>query len=75
MEDLQIRRRRLDQAKSVPAFCTFDCGQRSNYFDGRGKRQIDVVVNCFVVIEGDLSAFASGILLGRRFLRFAVTVR
>ena len=50
-------------------------GRGNIHFDRRNKRQIDVVINRFVMIEGDLGAFASGILLGRRLFRFAVAVR
>jgi hypothetical protein len=33
------------------------------------------MINRFVMIEGDLSAFAAGVLPGRGFLRFASTIR
>jgi hypothetical protein len=75
VEDLQIGRRRLDQAKSVPEFSTLNSMERNSYFDRHDHRQIDMVINRFVMIEGNLVAFAPGVLLGWRFLRFAVAIR
>jgi hypothetical protein len=75
VEDLQIRRRRLDQDKSVPEFYTLDSMERNSHFDRYDHRQIDMVINRFVVIEGNLVAFAPRVLLGWRFLRFAVAIR
>jgi len=73
MEDLQIRWRRLDEANELPAFHALDSAERNNHFPDH--RQSDLVINRFVMIEGNLSALATGDLLGRRFLRFAVAVR
>ena len=74
MEDLQIRWRWLDQNHAVPVLQALNLRERSRYFNHRDQRQIDRVINRFVVIESDLGAFASGVLPGRRLFRLAVTV-
>jgi hypothetical protein len=75
VEYLQIRRRWLDRANTVPALQALDGAGRNIHFDRSDDRQLDVVIYRFVMVEGDLGAFASGILLGRRFFRFAMAVR
>jgi len=75
MEDLQIRWRRLDQANELPAFHALDSREGNSHFNRRDERQVNVVINRFVVIEGNLIAFATGLLLGRVLFRFAVAVR
>ena len=72
---MQIRRRRLHQAKSAREFYTLDRMERNGHFDRHDHRQIDMVINRLVLIEGNLVAFAPGVLLGWRFLRFAVAIR
>jgi hypothetical protein len=75
MENLQIRGRWLDQFYTMPGFPAFDGGWKSIHLGRRDNRQLDVVINHFVMIEGDLGALASGVLLGGWLFRFAVTVR
>jgi len=75
MENLQIRGRWLDQSYTMPGFPAFDSGWKSIHLGRRDNRQLDVVINHFVMTEGDLGALASGVLLGGRLFRFAVTVR
>jgi hypothetical protein len=75
MEDLQIRRRWFDRVDAVPQFQAFDGAERQVDLDRGQNRQIDVVINRLLMVEGDLVAFAPGLLLGRRLFRFAVTVR
>ena len=74
VEYLQIRRRWLRQPDAVPAFYPLDCGRRSVHFRHCDDRQINVLIDRFVMVEGDLRALASGILFGRRCLRFAMAV-
>ena len=75
MEDLQVRWRRFDRADAGPALYALGSGNKNSHFDGRDMRHIDVMINRFVVIEGNLSAFAPSSLLGWRLFRFAVAVR
>ena len=75
MEDLQIRRRRLDEANELPAFHVLDGAERHNHFARPDHRQSDVVINRLVMIESNLSALATGDPLGRCFFRFTVAVR
>jgi hypothetical protein len=74
MENLQIRWRWLDRVYAIPAFPTFDWAYKNIHFGHGDHRQLDVLINGFVMVEGDLGAIASWVLIGRRFLRFAVTV-
>ena len=75
MENLQIRWRWLDRVYAMPAFPSFDWPYKNIHFGHCYHRQLDVLINGFVMIEGDLGALASGVLLGGRLFRFAVTVR
>jgi hypothetical protein len=75
MENLQIRGRWLDRFYTMPGFQAFDGGWKSIHLGYRDNRQLDVVIDHFVMIEGDLVTLASGVLLGGRVFRFAVTDR
>jgi hypothetical protein len=75
MENLQIRWRWLDRVYAMPAFPSFDWAYKNIHFGQCDHRQLDVLINGFVMVEGDLVAVASRVLFGRRFVRFAVTVR
>jgi hypothetical protein len=75
MENLQIRRRWLDRFYAMPGFHALDYARKNIHLGNHDKRQLDVVINQFVMIEGDLGALASRVLLSRRLFRFAVTVR
>lgn len=75
MQDLQIRRRRLDQAEPAPEFNALYNGAWINHLDCRDRWQRDRMVDRFVVIEGNLGAFAARGLLSGRLLPFAVAVR
>lgn len=74
MEYLKIRWRWLDRGDAVPAFYALDCGRKSIHFRQIDDREIDVVIDRFVVVEGNLSARASGILFSWRCFRFAVAI-
>lgn len=74
MEDLQIRWRWLNQTNPMPAVYAFDCVNMNNHFELRAMRQIDVVINRFRMVECDMNAFASGVLLARRLLGFAASL-
>jgi hypothetical protein len=78
MKYLQVGRRRFKRDDAVRALHARDGAERNIHFDRRGRpvhRQFDVVVNRFVMIEGDFVAFASGSLLSGRGFGFAVAVR
>jgi len=74
MQDLQIRRRGFDRIDPEQEFQPLDCAQRQVDLYHCDNRQIDVVIDRFFIVEGDLVAFASGVVFCRRFFRFAVTV-
>lgn len=74
MKGLQIRRGRLDTADAVSTCHAFDCELRNNYFGHADDRQIDLMINRLVMIEGNLVALTAGILFGRRLFRFASAV-
>ena len=69
MENLQIWWRWLDRFYVMPAFQAFDCAWKQIHLGHRDIRKLDVVINQFVIIEGDLGALASGVLLRRRLFR------
>jgi hypothetical protein len=75
MENLQIRWSWLDRVYAMPAFPSFDWLYKNIHFGHCDNRKLDVLINGFVMVEGDLGAIASRVLFGRRFFRFAVTVR
>ncbi len=75
MENLQIRGRWLERFYTMPGFQAFDCARKNIHLVRRDNRQLDMVIDHFVMIEGDLGTLASGVLLGGRLFRFAVTVR
>ena len=71
---MQIRWRWLDRVYAMPAFPSFDWPYKNIHFGHCDHRQLDVLINGFVMIEGDLGALASRVVLGRRLFRFTVTV-
>jgi hypothetical protein len=74
MKDLQIGRRGIDQFRATPNFQRFDDAQRPLDLDCGNNRRRDMVIGRSLMLKGDLVAVASGDLLSRRILRFAVTV-
>jgi len=76
VENLKVRRRRLNRIRAVPACTCFRrsdgrCDLRSSNNDG----QVKVVIDGLFVVEVDLLTLAAGILLGRRFFRLAMAIR
>jgi hypothetical protein len=75
MEDLQIRRRRIDRNdERRQTFPVSDSAEREIDFDSRNRRQRDLVIDRILMIESDLLAFALWVLRGRRRFPLAVTV-
>lgn len=74
MKNLKIGRRWFCRDDAVPAFQFLNVAKRPVGIDPRDQWRFDGVIHRFVMVEGDLSTFASG-LLSRRLLGLAVTVR
>lgn len=74
MEDLQVRRGWLCNSRVAPNWRSFTTEQQHFKRGESDYRQIDMEINRFLIIEGNLLALAAGLLLAWR-LRLAVPVR
>jgi hypothetical protein len=73
MKDVEIGRRWFNWVRTVPALRSLDRASRQINLNRRGYRQVNLEIDGFLVVEGNLLALALRVLRRRRF-RFAVTV-